>query len=376
MQLLKQLWSRTKEDFPDVWKRFGFVLLLMLGASLLVAYTLGVPHAFAEGRWPDSAETQERFIEAWKSFYVALLAGGFFSAVLNSMQQMDVFRDQLLALITSEDVTQPLKTGITQCVCGEEMDQLIRRVVSGEELRKQHQEDFAEIVYGNEFLREWGGTRNAWNRVSTLLFEKLFPEIQQELSTSMFDVYVPDTDGEYYMEDYVLQIEIAEGPEPGLISFDERIRYKIRCRSASDRIPCKYSSDFDPQARVTLNSLLVDDANRKDEFGEMEVNGRPAVGYMFEVTGKEVYTLERHVSRVFPEIDTKDGPSRLFRFARFVKNLRVEVVAPPNFSVFLARSGTINDLEETPDSVPTRLVKRYNGVLFPNQGFRLLWARN
>lgn len=306
------MFPKLKDDLVQFVTKFKQHLFWMMLAVGLVLEVISLFDLFGTG-------TAGKLVD---DLAHAVLVGGCFAVVLKSMQFMGIIRSEL-----------------------------------------------TDIVYGEEFLKRWKGTRTVWGRVSSIVFREMFPEIHGEIETAIFDHYFPKADGDCYLDQYKHSL-VLRYVDPDTVELTELVRYVIRTNNDSMTIPCQYYSDDD----VDSMQVVMLKVNGQDRLGDVSVSpGNPRHHfYSFELAGAREYEVHRKSVRTMKK-SSSAGPQRVVRFNRFVHNAEIDIHHDPKFNVYLGENGTIGRFESLPNCAANEVRKRFTGILFPQQGFRIIW---
>ena len=233
-------------------------------------------------------------------------------------------------------------------------------------------DDLTEIIYGRDHLEKRQDIYQIWQRVSSVLFQDKFPGISAEIMTDVNKLYFPKDHIAYY-QDYrqSLVIELAD-EQKEIILVKQTLEYKCFPR--------------DTEAPFTHKATHTSKVPKKSEI-------------VYSIVKYEINTtnysppidIKEDNNHVYHSIEIKLPPSDCFEFntethSQFclrhenvvgtvkpfiIKNLDLIVHLGKNLDVELYSCGTIKQFK--PEGVQRENFRhyRYDGLIYPNQGFLL-----
>lgn len=376
----------AKEFIHDLFFKYRAWTIVSVGLMLLLLQFADVPRLCVQLFFEPNedgiyAKSDVARIETlWTTTTSAILGGCFFAVLLKSFQFTGIFRDELLEIVNGEDIKRPLRKEISY-VLSEVIHDRLLNLVGSEEVRKPLREELSDIVFGHDFLRRWQGIETLWTKVSSALFENIYPELHRELKETFLESYLPVGDQEYFIDGYTVRFNLDRHSNRDFLVFTEQVEFKIVAANKGVKCPVRFRTDYpEPESSAPtsfeIRKLQVDGSDRSGDIKhkKVKVDGfrRVQKSYEFEVTGKESYTVERDIYRVIPFRDEKDGQTRSVWFNRFVRGMKIEVTHSDDLDVFVLKKGTIRDLESETTGF-AKIKKTYNGLVLPHQGFQLHW---
>lgn len=378
MSIPQRLWNGLLDSVKQAFTTYLLLVMLITGTLLAIGQWLAVPEGLAESWYPTPVggnpnPHSQQLILGWSWLTKTIWSAGIFTAILKGMTYMGLFRQEILEVVRDpmylDSISKELKAVV---------------VPENAQLHSNLKNEVLDLIYSRRFIEDWGNIHTVWSNLTSHLLPHLLPDIVPPIKKSILDSYFSPATTDYYMQNYRIEMKLELLDEENL-KIHETLRFVVVVRDPNVTTRVKYVTDGEAAdgngavVGVDFRVLNVNQVCHKDKItvnnGELNGFKRRMFAYDIELTGKDRYEVERHITRVVPFCDPKDGPTRGIRFARFVHGLEVKVEHPPELVVFLRSEGTINQLENGPFSASNILDKRYNGLLLPWQGFRVTWVR-
>lgn len=268
-----------------------------------------------------------------KSIGSAIFVGGIFSVILKSLQLMGIFNEELV-----------------------------------------------KVIYDTKFLYIRRDIREIWKNVSKVLYESKFPEISDRIENTIFETYFP-TKSDYYYDTYQENIVIEFCDEAKeFIEVIEDIGFIIKATDKSQKIFYGYSTIIDrfkgdTTADFDLLELIINDLDWKEKCNitiDKQNNKFVKVNYNVELIGCKEYNIKRKVKKIYSIVSNQ---TKGFRTKRLVNNLELHITFPAELNVTFYPTGTIEEYIDRAKDAKNLIWREYNGLLFPKQGYRLIFQR-
>lgn len=286
-------------------------------------------------------------IEFLKSVGQTIAAAGVFAATLKYFQLMDMFRGAIVDLVNSDDVIRPL----------------------------------AKRLWSVESLAEITDIEKKWEEVTGLVNKGRFPKLSGKMNKVVKDVYLGrDHTWHYDSFETVVSIKWLKQVDGTVRVESTRRFYAIPSRQEE---PVNLSYKFwplgqepEPKPGVAF-PLLVEmtiDGEKVNPVPSTEKDGSVTFIVTKSLTGKERYHIVQKFMRDFV---LNEDPYIYFATTRPMDGALVRVqFLNDGLSATFDSAGTTHDFEDEGDASPgygRDLVRRFKGVIFPNQGFLLIF---
>jgi hypothetical protein len=283
------------------------VFALLIGLSLFIYGTFG---SFESLQWK----------EFWAGLGKTLFASGIFALLLKTFQFMGVFKDEL-----------------------------------------------SKVVYDPKFLAKRRDLPEIWEGVSKELFKNKFTGISKRLLKDVTEVYFP-TDHSTYYDDLEQFISIRYIDE-GKVEVSYIVNLNIIC-ATNEKCTYEYSSTLtfkNDQSEVEMIIKKVEvDNEAKTPIHSVLTNGNQVIdSFKLHLSGKEKYKIKRdEIKKYFLDNDN----IMYFRAAKITNNVKIDIQHPEDLVIDFKKCGTISDFELRKDTTTFKQY-RYNGILYPQQGY-------
>jgi hypothetical protein len=315
------IFEQFKASFLTFLKNYIHWVLLILG---LIALTLGFV-AFP------SYPNMQSFL---KTIGSTVLASGVFATLLKTYQYLGIFRDAL------------------------------REV----------------IEYDPKYLEHRPDIENIWRKVSKALYLKKFPDISNEIENIVLKDYFPNQN--YYHSKFIQSIKIQfVGDDNEYVELIEESTSTLKATSPDLTINFKHNMVIGkPQGdSKTCFELVEYNINNVDYSGSnnpYKINNCSTlqVSSEIELHGKLEYNIKRKTRKVYA---LSQNATKGYRTSQFVDGLEIFVVHPPSLEVEFFSMGTTKSFRNLPggDAEGNIIRKEYAGLIFPKQGYRLIFNR-
>lgn len=320
------LYKRTKKLIADnAWwvtiVSSVIVGLICLAASFANLYSES--HRFAQLVPPRNLS------ELLKSIGTAVLSGGVFAAVLKALQFSGVFKEELTS-----------------------------------------------IIYSNDYLEHRTDIEDIWKKVSRVLYKRKFEEISEELEKTILETYFP-TNINFYYSNFKEDIHIGfHDPEKKYIRSEETMSFTVHPIDSAEKCDLPYEVGFVKNSNYPLTDYQLLALKIEGQIVPVTVEDKSTdkeliKRFEFSLMGREKYRVTIKHTKIFsPEIDN----TKSYSAGRFVMNFDLRVDYPAELEMQFYSMGTAKEFVNI-DSPGRSLKQVYSGLIFPNQGYRLVMSR-
>lgn len=350
-----------------IWEQLKKLGSWLLNYSLIWALVLGAVCFLLSfwNFWPDSPKH-------FSSLASIIISGGFFAVMLKSIQFLGLFREEMTNIFKSEPFLAIFRGEITT-------------TLKSDQFLKVFRDEMPKIMYAPESLKKRNDIEEIWRNVSKALYQSKFPQISEAIENLILDTYLPIKENFYY--DQLMQsvaYEIHDSHEQFVV-VTEDLRYVVIPINSSDEVELPYETEIvkDPaDTDVTSYELLgvwINDVDKTSEISP-DVSKDQAGGKKLVVTfslpklqGEKMYQV-RIKHRKVCSLDFDDTKS--FTSRRFINTLDLSVIYPKHkLDVEFFSTGTPTDFKSLAGDDLGHIRKKLEGLIFPNQGYRLLLRR-
>lgn len=308
--MIIKLWNSIKKNVID----YLFIYFLITGIILILIHNI-----------LDNGST------ILKDFGAAILSGGVLASILKSKQFTDIFSEEL-----------------------------------------------ESIIYSDKFLQKSNDINSIWEKVTKELCKQKFQSINSELFQGVKNFYLP-IEQQFYYKDYKVQISIdidednnnyiivKENIETSIVSENtEEIEFKF-----GNTIICE-PNDFS-KTRNDVKFIKINGINQDfklEDIQKKEDNNKLVTCYTKKLSGTNEYKIEREEIK---KINYKLNPNRIHNAIWLYHNISLEVDFPEELFITFHKIGVNKEWEKKFLKLKnnSRLKSKYEGIVFPNQGFML-----
>ena len=253
-----------------------------------------------------------------------------------------------------------------------------------------YEKALSNVVYGESFLEKRGDLPQVWERVSEALCQRRFPELAPHIHSSILRSYLPQNTP-YYLKDFVLHEEVDwDDREAHTIKARTTLSYTVVPYIYGEKVELPFASRKLAGTAKTVEKLLelnVNGVDHSDEFiTPYNGDAPPATGqdwvnhHTLTLEGKSEYRYKRVLERTFSILE---DPILKQLSKHFILNPEVRVrCIPDDLRVYFESMGTQHDFQPVGGNGkrlahPSRSGDfdfRYNGIVFPRQGFLLVYS--
>jgi hypothetical protein len=278
---------------------------------------------------------KEHASRLFETIGIAILVGGVFDVVLKSVAYTDIFRDEL-----------------------------------------------TKIIYDTPFLATRKDIVEVWKKVSRVLYLSRFPQISDQIENRILDTYFP-AGVNFHYEGFSQSLDIQfQDPTLKYIVVTETVEFSVKPVGKDEEVVLSYQSLISkiPSCVVTNYELIgldINNVDRKEDFPpDCEPNDDQGKIYKvmlsIRLRGEEEYkVVMRHEKIYSPDIDN----TKVFSATRFMNSLELFVTYPKELDIKFYPMGTPGDYRDLPGNSQTVIRKKFDDLIFPNQGYRLLMYR-
>lgn len=236
-----------------------------------------------------------------------------------------------------------------------------------------------EIIYADEFLKRRHDAEDIWYKVTNSLTKKKFPSINDNIIKRIKSDYLP-VNSKYYYKDFGIEIdmELHECGDDFVVLYEcvktviiseskERIEIDINCN-----LP-KVNSDIHTNVEcldLNINNKSIEAQETK--FDESEMVKRR---FRYAIEGSREYHIHYKIKKIY---NIKQNPYRHHNALSLYDNFSLSVNYPNSINIEFIKIGVLDDWVIDKDhSIRdySKLRATYNGIIFKNQGFMLLYAK-
>lgn len=312
----------------------------------------------------------------------AILAGGVFGVLLKSFQYSGVFKEELNDVIYGS--RHPEKQNNLVEIFKHELQSIISGIEDPEERKNVInvlREVLQDFVFDNKFLANRKDLRELWKRVSIAAYSSSFPDISDKIADRLDDEYFPIKDNFYYSKfEENISIEFIDD-EKKYVKAKETIKLKIKPIDCLQPIDWKFGVeiDKDPSDEMTAYELemltinkkpipcrpqLAESPNHKKLIVTLELNLHEGLNeYEVELKHNKTYELDLNQERGVTS-------------GRFINAPELHVYYPAReLAAEFVPIGTREEGYVDHANFEKVIWNVYEGLIFPNQGYRLLFRR-
>ena len=365
---LKGIWSGFLQTI-SVW-------FVVLGLAFMVS---AYKKVFSE------SETFNNFLASLGN---AILVGGVFAVILKSFQFLGIFREELNKILFDEDdlanqkrLRQVISEETHRTICGALYDaEDHSQTPPPLRLRQVFRDELVDSVYSPTLLARQRDIEEIWRKVSKVLYQSKFPEISDQIEDTVLQTYFP-TNINYYYESVLQDIAFtAHQTDSEYFTVIERYTFTVRSVDASEivipyRLEILRKDSADP-TDYELSRIRINGEDKTSEMNSKLIKSAVEpkllrVNLEILLEGKKEYQVVIEQKKTYgPFLDNTNS----FSSSKFINGLELDIRHPPELSMRFFPMGTPRDFS---DEVITdsRIWKTYKGLIFPQQGYRILMFR-
>lgn len=254
-------------------------------------------------------------------------------------------------------------------------------------IAKSHQftnifkDELRKVIFSDEHLDERSDLEKIWENVSEAMCRRKFSVISKKLQKNIKDFYLP-INQDFYFKDYNYEIDISyykedcnylcleETTEATIISHDkEKVNYKF-----STTIP--FPSDdnnitsYDLK-HISINGKVVD---VKKILNIEKRNGKLLVDFVYPLSGSLSYTIKKIEEKRYHQ---RSNPYKGHEAAWIYQNFFLDLTYPKEMEIEFINMGLLKKfgLDFKPLDNLNRLKAKYTGLIFPRQGFLIIFNK-
>ena len=226
--------------------------------------------------------------------------------------------------------------------------------------------ELEDIVFGNKFLGKQKNIESYWETISKQMFKNKFPMIHREFLKTLKN-YFPNIAVSFY-DDYETRFEIDwVDKEKGLIKVTNKVSFNLYSESDGD-CPFEFHTWVNNNINYE-NSISEITVNEKpgttEDLGCTEDEGMMRRTMKINLNGNTRYKIKFKRIMIYSIFDDY---SIRFRTQYITRKLRVCLSLPNGIEAQFNPAGT-QDKYENVSNTATNIEKKYEGILFPKQGF-------
>lgn len=242
--------------------------------------------------------------------------------------------------------------------------------------------ELRKIIYSEEHLDQRKDILNIWKSASRALYKKKFPTISEDIEKVVSNEYFPTSQDFYYKDfNYTIDIDL-DSEDSNYIKLEERVKTEIFTNS-DESVEYRFKSTInipsDEKNQYTtyqLESLIVNDEKIECENHltvKRNVNNL-ILEFKIQLTGAKRYTIKKKESKRYSMIA---NPTKGHTAVSIYKNYHLELDFPKELNVDFYKSGTTNNFapQKRERGSHVNIRQEYKGIIFPKQGFRLMFSK-
>lgn len=235
--------------------------------------------------------------------------------------------------------------------------------------------DLQDIIFGEEFIKKRSDLQKVWENISkhlikhkfSAIHKKLFPAIQEYLpkdENQHYDNYHRTTKIEWHDKDNGL-IRVNDDISFNLIAEKEKtVKYPIATWSI---VPEEHKDSITHKLKV-----YVDDKEVETSKETSYENGNLCHKEILKLSGSDSYEICYSREKIY---NINDDNYIGFK-ARFITtNLMLDFEYPADIGAIFVERGVQHDFKDIGSKLG-KIKKKYNGVIFPKQGFIIVLNTN
>jgi hypothetical protein len=245
-------------------------------------------------------------------------------------------------------------------------------------------EELRKVVYAEDHLEKRNDLETIWEKITLQLCKQKFKKISTQLQKIIKEYYLP-IDHDYYYKDYKIETIIEYDTEnEGYIKITEETVYKL----ITDDIDCvdlKFSSvipfpsNDEEKTTYQLQELTLNDVDVPYTLGnELKVKRTKTnlnISFNTKIDCKSTnkdYIVTRKDVKIY---NLESNPFRSHSAVWLYENLELNLTYPKEMQFEWLNVGALGKwkVEPSVNIYGRKLKARYNGLLFKNQGFLLIY---
>lgn len=246
-------------------------------------------------------------------------------------------------------------------------------------------DELRKVVYSDEHLDKRADLDDIWEKVSEAICRRKFSNISKKLQKNIKTYYLP-INQDFYFKDYNYDIDISyvegqadfinlkETTESEIISHDkEKQVYEFNShipKEKGDDAATKYVLE-----EVFINGNKIDIEKDKNASFELEDNkDHIKVKFSYILKGSLTYTIKKVENKTY---SIKENPYKGHEAAWIYQNLFLDITYPKDMPLELLKMGVLSkfNIEDRNRQDVKRIKAKYLGLIFPRQGFLLLFNK-
>lgn len=226
-----------------------------------------------------------------------------------------------------------------------------------------------KVLYGNSFLGCRRDIRDIWRKVSKQVYDNKFPDIAQEFLDRVESFFPKDKDDVTYYNDYRRSIHISwEDEDADIIRVNEHISFELMTDGSKKEINYTLWNSMSTSEPCEQNlKVWVDGVEKEVELKSQKIGNEIESIAVISLKNSEKYKIEYRTERKYNLFeDHYIG----FKAKYILKGLFVTVdCLPSNLHVQFINRGIKEKFQDDVSTDTKRLVKRYQGIVLPQEGY-------
>jgi hypothetical protein len=244
---------------------------------------------------------------------------------------------------------------------------------------------FKDAVKEVIFEKPWFDDKHLidlWKKISNAIYKEKFPELASFLHKTILEKYFP-TDKDFYYSEFEISFNFSwkDGNKKMLVR-EDTLEVKIKPFNKDTEIEYKYSFEhpegsIEQKTSLTIEKFTINEKDYKDNYKLEPADGKFIARYNICLKGAEEYTVCRKSTT---EFSLDNEPYARYMSTNFIKWARVNVTTrEDDLKIKFLPLGTLEEFQpvgHSNDTYPSNFSKEYKHLMFPNQGFILVFSRN
>ncbi|MGV8131409.1 MAG: hypothetical protein ACP5N7_04910 [Candidatus Pacearchaeota archaeon] len=287
------------------------IIIILLGA---LAFIYSVFGSFED----------ERYKEVWSGFGKTVLAGGFFSLLLKTVQYMGVIKEEL-----------------------------------------------SEVIFCDpKYLKKRNDLDIIWGTVSRIIFKDKFPKISGKIIEDVRKLYFP-TDHVLYYDDYqqTLEIELID-PKNQTIEVIQRSLYTVFPKDKS-KFELKTNNRLffnvsEQEVSFNISTFKVNGQTEAPIINSYAKDSYLNTNFVITLEGKDSYKIESVIYKKYSMLyDNVIGTTKDY----IINNFNIKVITKGAIDINFYQVGTLSSFKKTDVLNKTYKEFDYKGLIYPKQGY-------
>lgn len=243
-------------------------------------------------------------------------------------------------------------------------------------------DELRKVIYAEEHLENRTDLDVLWQKITDALCKRRFSNITNKLIRNIKDYYLP-INQDYYYKNYDLDIDVEYDPlNSGYVYVTEEIKVTIVTENKKE---CNYnfkSSIPFPKNDAGLTFYCLEelkindkkiDLSKQGGLQETKKEGYLSTSFKYKcIPGKQEYNIVRREKKRYA---LSVNPYRLHKAICLYHNFSLDLSYPKNMDIEWIDMGVLGKWSQSHKDTQAhnRIKANYNGLIFRNQGFLLMY---